>query len=131
MRRLLLAVCLAPCACTEDPPSLCERLPGTAYESVKQYGCGPAGPLCTLPLYFASDGLVHAFYGDFDDSSPFTCAGTMATASLLDEDVVFEFDASGEHVLYSPQDIEYVRVDCTVPEWQRSEACAFGERREP
>lgn len=131
MRRVLLALCLAPCACAEDPPTLCEALPGTAFESVESFGCGPLGPLCTLPLYFASDGVVHAFYGDFSASSPYTCEGTMATASLLDEDVVFTFDASGEHVLYAPQDIEYVRVDCTVPEWQRSDACAFGASREP
>ena len=134
VRSLLFALglpaILVSCA-EEAEPTLCERLPGTAYETVKGYGCGPLGPLCKLPLYFATDGMVHVSYGDYDVSGPYVCEGQLATAMLSDAEIVFEFDAEGDHVIRHGEETEYVVVNCLGTGTDRPEACAWGESFEP
>lgn len=128
-----LALLLVSCS-TEPEPTLCDRLPGTAYETVKGYGTGPGGGLANLPLYFATDGVVYVSAGDYIESGPYVCEGQIATATLLDSmESEFEFDAEGTHVVHhsGSEDTEYVIVNCSLTGAERSDACDWGASKEP
>lgn len=131
-----LCLCLAPLACAEEPePTLCERIPGSAYETVKSYGTGPGGGLAKLPLYFATDGIMHVSYGDYSEHAPYDCEGQIATVTRDNGagTYEFEFDADGSHVVRRSdvEEVEYVLVNCSLSGADRPSACEWAESNEP
>lgn len=128
-----LALCLTSCA-AEPEPTLCERLPGSAYETVKMYGTGPGGGLARLPLYFSTEGVMYVSHGDYSEEGPYVCEGQLATVTLSDgSEFEFEFDANGSHVVRrsDAEEVEYVIANCSLSGADRSDACDWGASKEP